>query len=222
MNVLLFDIWDEMASKEGIKREQQDEYSIFSFERVTQALKDGMFDNKVAQIKIKYGQDLKQDEQKIKTHLVAIQQYAKNGTTKLPPFVLIRYSPLLQKFVLVSTNTKDSSMSISSEAAQSKADITAFIFAIDAKVKTKQKYQLIESELILQTFKISEVCHKNELQNNTSSDFTLKDTDTLKSISPKKLIVKCRLETYDRKQSVCSQVDESAQQSESQQLSEQQ
>ncbi|KAA6388465.1 MAG: hypothetical protein EZS28_016009 [Streblomastix strix] len=123
---------------------------------------------------------------------------------------------------LISIYTKDSSISVSFEAAQAKADIALITLAKDTKVKAEQKYQLTESELILQTFKMSEVCRKNELQNNASSDFTLKDTDTLKSISSKKLIVKCRLETYDKKQSVCLLLNESAQLSESQQLSEQQ
>ncbi|KAA6373481.1 MAG: hypothetical protein EZS28_030990, partial [Streblomastix strix] len=78
--------------------------------------------------------------------------------------------------------TKDSSISVSSEAAQAKADIALITLAIATKVKAEQKYQLTESDLILQTFKMSEVCLKNELQNNASLDFTLKDTDTLKSI----------------------------------------
>ncbi|KAA6395150.1 MAG: hypothetical protein EZS28_009323 [Streblomastix strix] len=96
---------------------------------------------------------------------------------------------------LISINIKDTSISVSSEATQVKADIALITLAIATKVKAEQKYQLTESELILQIFRMSEVCRKNELQNYASSDFTLKDTDTLKSISSKKLIVKCRLKT---------------------------
>jgi hypothetical protein len=44
---------------------------------------------------------------------------------------------------------------------------------------------------------MSKFCSKNVLQNYTSSDFTLKDIVILKSISSKKLIVKCILGTSD-------------------------
>ncbi|KAA6402443.1 MAG: Acetyl-CoA acetyltransferase [Streblomastix strix] len=65
VNLLMGDICDKMAEREDIKREEQDEYAIRSFEKAIQAWNDGVFVNEVVKIEDKDGKVL-QDEQKLK------------------------------------------------------------------------------------------------------------------------------------------------------------